>query len=132
MTALAAEAATDDDDELVERKSDSALGTARVSLVLEQYRIPSHLYKATTTFEATAGYAKGGKDRRQGGFYESSVRKALSSFNDVSRVIVVMLVVFGVVSTLRTMVLGGRSKPGQEGKPGQRAASATASAKKGK
>ena len=29
----------------------------------------------------------------------------------------------------RTMVLGGRSKPGQEGKPGQRA---TASAKKGK
>ena len=50
MTALAAEAATDDDDELVERKSDSALGTARVSLVLEQYRIPSHLYKATTTF----------------------------------------------------------------------------------
>ena len=50
VTALAAEAATDDDDELVERKSDSALGTARVSLVLEQYRIPSHLYKATTTF----------------------------------------------------------------------------------
>ena len=40
-----------------------------------------------------------------------------------------VLVVFGVVSTLRTMVLGGRSKPGQEGKPGQRA---TASAKKGK
>ena len=65
----------------------------RVSLVLEQYRVPEGAYASTSPFEVN-------EDRDHRRYYEGEVRGRLGSFNKLSGMVVVCVLLGGGLYTL--------------------------------